>query len=389
MQPDKAPSIVAGKDSTKKTASRLPSALLVVMVFLMAVWIATTRVVPLFWGTDATPRAITPRGDLAESEETTIAVFEFVSPSVVFITNAGYQRDARSLEIRSVTQGSGSGIVWDTQGHIVTNLHVVQGADRLIVTLSDRTSWDATPVGYSREHDLAVLKIETPIGTLKPVAIGESNDLRVGQGVFAIGNPFGLDHSLTRGIISALHRDLRQSSEVVLRDLIQTDAAINPGNSGGPLIDTAGRLIGVNTAIISPSQASAGIGFAIPVDFVNQVVPDLIKYGRSIRPIFGVRLRPVTITKTDGSRVSALCLGRVYPRSPAANAGLKGDRLVDGRAAVGDCILAIDGATIPNMQTFNDTMSDYKVGDTVQLRIFRDLKEVDVTVTLGAAPFEG
>ncbi|MDX1643763.1 MAG: trypsin-like peptidase domain-containing protein, partial [Thermoanaerobaculia bacterium] len=215
----------------------------------------------------AAPRSepITPRRVLHADERATIELFQNASPSVVFITSIAYRRSVFSLNVQQIPRGTGSGLLWDGDGHVVTNFHVVQGANLAQVTLADQTTWDAELVGVAPEKDLAVLAIDAPRETLRPVPLGRSSDLRVGQKVFAIGNPFGLDHSLTTGIISALGREIESPARLVIRDVIQTDAAINPGNSGGPLLDSAGRLIGFNTAIFRPSGASAGIGFAIPV----------------------------------------------------------------------------------------------------------------------------
>ena len=235
---------------------------------------------------DATPREITPRGTLSEAEKTNIALFENAAPSVVFITTLAVQQ--YNYNVLEYPQGTGSGLVWDRDGHIVTNFHVVKGAavrgDKVRVTLSDQSEWDAFLVGFDVENDLAVLLINAEPEQLKPMPIGTSSDLRVGQIVYAIGNPFGYDHTLTSGVVSALGRTIRTSDGNVLTDLIQTDAAINPGNSGGPLLDSASRLIGINTAIASQTNTSAGIGFAIPVDRINIIVPQILRAGKRGRP---------------------------------------------------------------------------------------------------------
>ena len=248
----------------------------------------------------ATAVPVVARGDLAQDEQSTIELFRRASASVVFVTNIAVRRDAFTLRPLEVPQGAGSGFVWDDQGHIVTNFHVIQGGNAWQVTLDDHSDWDAEVVGYAPEKDLAVLRIEAPASRLPPLLIGASADLLVGQKVFAIGNPFGLDHTLTTGIISALGREIDSVGGVPIRDAIQTDAAINPGNSGGPLLDSAGRLIGVNTAIYSPSGAYAGVGFAIPVDTVRWVVTDLIAYGRVQRPTIGVQVAPDAWAKELG-----------------------------------------------------------------------------------------
>lgn len=224
----------------------------------------------------AEPRLVTPRGDLAQDERSAIELFETASQAVVYISTAERVIDRRTRNIYNMPRGTGSGFVWDELGHIVTNHHVVEGASGATVRLADGRSYRAMLVGSDPANDLAVLRIGVAIGRPPNLPIGSSSDLRVGQNVFAIGNPFGLDWTLTTGVVSALDRDLPRRGGRPIRGLIQTDAAINPGNSGGPLLDSAGRLIGVNTAIYSPSGANAGVGFAVPVDVVNRVVPALI-----------------------------------------------------------------------------------------------------------------
>ena len=225
---------------------------------------------------------------VSTTEEATIKLFEEAAPSVVNITTTAVQQDYWSRNVYEIPAGTGTGFVWDNQGHIVTNYHVIKDAYKAKVIMSDQTTYDAEVVGYESSKDLAVLRIK-PKTDLKPLPIGTSHDLKVGQSVFAIGNPFGLDQTLTTGIVSALGREIESVGGVPIRDVIQTDAAINPGNSGGPLLDISGRLIGVNTAIYSPSGAYAGIGFSIPVDVVKWVVPDLVKYGKLERPVLGGR----------------------------------------------------------------------------------------------------
>ena len=222
------------------------------------------------------PRVVQARGNLAEDEKSTIELFENSRDSVVFITTRQRVMDAWTRNIFSVPSGNGSGFIWDDHGHIVTNFHVIKGASEATVRLADGRDYKASLVGASPAHDIAVLKIGIGFQRPAPVPLGTSHDLRVGQKVFAIGNPFGLDWTLTTGIVSALDRSLPSGDGRTIDNLIQTDAAINPGNSGGPLLDSAGRLIGINTAIYSPSGASAGIGFAVPVDTVNRVVPQVI-----------------------------------------------------------------------------------------------------------------
>jgi len=223
-----------------------------------------------------TPRPVSSAGPATSEEKNRIEIFSKAKQSVVNISSNSLVRDEFTRNILQVPRGTGTGFIWDEKGRVVTNYHVVKGANNVVVTLDDQTVVDAVQIRYDEAHDLAVLWANIPADKIKPIPIGESSKLQVGQDVLAIGNPFGLDHSLSAGIISALSRDVRSEEGTKVHKLIQTDAAINPGNSGGPLLDTSGRLIGVNTAIISPSGASAGIGFAIPVDVVNRVVPQLL-----------------------------------------------------------------------------------------------------------------
>jgi S1-C subfamily serine protease len=284
-----------------------------------------------------------------------------------------------------VPQGQGTGIVWDDRGHVVTNFHVIQGANGARVTLSDQSVWKATLVGVFPDRDIAVLRIDAPTEKLKPIALGSSKDLQVGQKVFAIGNPFGLDQTLTTGIISALNREIESVTQRPIRGVIQTDAAINPGNSGGPLLDSAGRLIGVTTAIASPSGASAGIGFAIPVDEVNRVVPGLIREGKFVRPTLGVQVAPLEIQGKLGVDMGVAVVG-VLPRSGAAAAGIKPfQRDTGGELVVGDVILGVNGKVVTNLDQILDALEQQKPGDTVTLSLKRagNDKPEDVQVKLG------
>jgi S1-C subfamily serine protease len=240
---------------------------------------------PNYDGPEVRPRPVTPPpSELGSDERATIGVFEKAARSVVYIANSAIGRDPWSLNLFEVPQGSGSGFIWNRQGHIVTNFHVVYGADAINVTMADRSNYRARVVGIDPDHDLAVLQIQAPPDALVPVVVGSSHDLRAGQKVLAIGNPFELDHALTTGVVSALGRTIKSMTNRTIDGVVQTDAAINPGNSGGPLLDSSGRVIGINTQIVSPSGAFAGIGFAVPVDSVNRIVPELIKYGKLIRP---------------------------------------------------------------------------------------------------------
>src|SRR5262245_25839212 len=320
-----------------------PALALVALLVMLFLWFGV-------WGRRGTggqaaqPRPVEPRrAQFPPDEQSVIDTFKEASPSVVFITSLAVQRDRLSLNVQEIPRGSGSGFVWDESGHIVTNYHVVQGSGSIKVTLSDRSTWSGTPVGGAPDFDLAVVKIDAPKSLLKPLRIGSSGDLMVGQRVLAIGNPFGLDQTLTTGVISALGREIKSLTERVISNVIQTDAAINPGNSGGPLLDSDGRLIGGNSAIYSPSGAYAGIGFAIPVDPVNQVVPELISRGRVERPGLGIRPADEQLARRLGVRSGVLVV-EVNPNSAAEKVGLRSTRRTDdGEVELGDVILTVDG----------------------------------------------
>jgi len=327
------------------------------------------------------PRAITPRADLAEFEKTTIDIFEEISPSVVFITRLRSLPDRQRTQRIEVPNGAGSGFIWDKAGHIVTNYHVVQGASNVKVTLADRTTWDAIPVGGDRDKDLAVIRIEAEPFRLKPIPLGTSDDLRVGQSVFAIGNPFGLDQTLTTGIVSATGRMIQSMNGEWIEDVIQTDAAINPGNSGGPLLDSAGRLIGVNTQIVSESGGSSGIGFAVPVDTVNRVVPQLIEHGRVVRPQLGIVVLDEMLRQRFG--LQGIVIRSVQPGTGAAEAGLRGFYYDDdGELVPGDIILEIDGKSVTSLDELLKRLEQYEGGDSVSVTYQRgeDVHEVEVVL---------
>ncbi|HKI04930.1 MAG TPA: trypsin-like peptidase domain-containing protein [Thermoanaerobaculia bacterium] len=323
-----------------------------------------------------------PEPELKDEERATIELFEHASPAAVFITSLTVRRNAFSLNVTEIPQGSGSGFIWDRQGHVVTNYHVIASANAAQVTLADQSNWDARLVGVAPEKDLAVLKIEAPAGKLTPLPIGSSENLRVGQSVFAIGNPFGLDQTLTTGVISALGREIQSLARVPIRDVIQTDAAINPGNSGGPLLDSSGRLIGVNTAIYSPSGTYAGIGFAIPAHDVSWVVPDLIRYGKVRRPTLGIELAPEGLGERLG--LEGAVVYRVSPGSGAARAGLQGLKQDSrGRLALGDVIVNVDGEAVTSSADLILVLEDKKIGDTVRVGVLRGDRRVEVPVRLG------
>lgn len=343
-------------------------------------------------------RPVTPRGPLERDEQETIDLFKDAAPSVVFI-NIKAVRDQRvsPFMVRpTVVSGSGSGFVWDEEGHVVTNYHVVAEAEssrraELQVVFADGQGFDATVVGAAPDQDLAVIKVDAPIERLKPIAIGESADLQVGQRVLAIGNPFGLDQTLTTGVISALGRTIESLSGKEIRNVIQTDAAINPGNSGGPLLDSAGRLIGVNTAIRSPSGASAGIGFAVPVDTVNEVVSDLIEPGRAPRVALGIVRAEPWLEQRLGIRRGVL-IADVSPDSGAAKAGLRPTMVRETRRGryveVGDVIVAIDGTPVNNFFELRQALREYKPDDVVRVTFIRDGEELEIPVKLTSRQVE-
>ncbi|MCG3191503.1 MAG: hypothetical protein DIJKHBIC_00731 [Thermoanaerobaculia bacterium] len=336
--------------------------------------------VPRLGRPQSEPRPVTARGDLAADEKATIALFKESGPSVVYITSLA-RRSYGWFDVMEVPQGTGSGFIWDRDGHVVTNFHVILNADSIKVTLSSHSTLPAAFVGGAPDKDLAVLKIGAPADKLRPIQVGTSKDLQVGQKVFAIGNPFGLDQTLTTGIVSALGRTIDSVTNRKIEGVIQTDAAINPGNSGGPLLDSAGRLIGVNTAIASPTGSSAGIGFAVPVDTVNQVVPQLIQHGRVIRPQLGVVLAEDRVARRLG--VEGALVLRVQPGSSAASAGLRGtDRDENGDILLGDVIQAVDDGKIDSSDDLIAALEKRKAGDTVSVTILRGGKTLTVNITL-------
>lgn len=342
---------------------------------------------------DAGPRAIAARGDLADDERTAIEIFERSAPSAVSIVTSQFTTTAgrfdlesalpRELQSGSVQTGSGSGFVWDESGVVVTNHHVIANADTVLVELDGRMDpFRATLIGSSPEHDVAVLKIDAPSEYLAPIPLGTSEDLRVGQKVFAIGAPFGLAHSLSTGVISARDRLIRSNEGTNLAGLIQTDAAINPGNSGGPLLDSAGRLIGMNTAIATETGAFSGIGFAVPVDTINWVVPHLLRTGAAPRPGIGVRLedpRSVARAGLEGALVSQVLEG-----SAAERAGLRGHRVSAAGSAMGDLIVAVNGEAVRGPDDLRALLVRHAVGESVTLEIQRDGARREVEVELGS-----
>ncbi|MFN0245002.1 MAG: S1C family serine protease [Planctomycetota bacterium] len=358
-----------------------PWALLVVLL-LVAGYFAWHLAKPLLMpihDLEAQARPVVARGNLAEDEQATIELFRRSSPSVVNIDTLAQRRDRFRMRALEFPQGSGSGFVWDERGYIVTNFHVIQGADRAIVTLQDQKQYDAELVGFEPDYDLAVLKINAPGSQLTALPLGTSKDLMVGQKVFAIGNPFGLDHTLTTGVISGLSRVITSVSGRDIESVIQTDAAVNPGNSGGPLLDSSGRLIGVNTAIVGTTGSNVGIGFAIPVDTVNLVVPSLMRRGRLDFPMMGVRIASPQVA--EALRTDGLVVQSVEPGSGAERAGLRSMAIV-GREPRADVLLSIDGERLERYEDIPRILSQHRAGDVVEVEFERDGRRSKVPVTL-------
>jgi S1-C subfamily serine protease len=320
-----------------------------------------------------------PLGALTEDEQNTINVVKATRSSVVYITNIMTVSNFFSSE--QVARGTGSGFIWDTQGHIVTNYHVIEDGDIFVVTLANQEQKRARLVGREINKDIAVLKLEEPDRGLPPIVPGESASLQVGQKVIAIGNPFGFDHTVTTGIVSALGRSMRGAGEVTIRDMIQTDASINPGNSGGPLLDSDSRLIGMNTMIYSKTGSSSGIGFAVPVDTIKKIVPQIIRHGKVIRPGLGVSLLPDRYLRRTEVRGAVVL--EVPPRSEAGRKGLKGlERDRYGRVIINDIIMAVDKKEVGSYDDLYNLLDDYTIGSTVRLTLSRSGKKREVSLRL-------
>jgi len=331
----------------------------------------------------ARPRPVDPRGPLYDWEKASVQRFREAAPSVVYITTTEERsRDIFGLDVVEVPAGSGTGFLWDDQGHVVTNFHVIQGATRATITLADGSRHEAAYVGGAPDKDLAVLLLAKTPPKLRPIPLGTSADLQVGQSVLAIGNPFGLDQTLTTGIVSALGREIQSVSRRRISGVIQTDAAINPGNSGGPLLDSAGRLVGVNTAIQSPSGASAGIGFAIPVDTVNRVVPQLIARGRLERPDLGFEPLAARVVERTFGPLKGVMVGKVARGGAAARAGLQGVSVEGRRVFAGDLVQGVNGRTIEDWDGLLDAVEALPLGSTVHLEVEREGRKVRVPLRL-------
>jgi S1-C subfamily serine protease len=331
----------------------------------------------------AQPRKISERGQLSESERITIDLFEAASPAVVHIETTELRRRMFSRIADEYPQGTGSGFIWDARGYVVTNYHVVKGSKRILVSGPGFHRLEATLVGADPVTDLAVVLIKPPDGPLPVLPVGTSSNLRTGQSVFAIGNPFGLDQTLTTGVISGLKREIRSQSGSPIHDVIQTDAAINPGNSGGPLLDSSGRLIGVNTAIRSPSGASAGVGFAIPVDTINRIIPQIIEFGTPAQPTIGVYLAPDRWTLSQG--IPGVVVTQVVAGGPADRAGIHGLREdPNGKLFLGDVVIAINQHSIRSEDNFDRILAAYAPGEKIVLTLLRSGTEKKVEVELEA-----
>jgi len=342
---------------------------LVIIVGLL-LWLLADPLNRFFAPVEIIPRAVTARGELAADELNTIDIFRQNSPSVVYVTSIALRRSIFSFNAVEIPQGTGSGFVWDKKGRIVTNYHVISDASRIQVTMADNTTWKAVLVGVAPDKDLAVLQLTSLPGQLQPIAVGGSGDLLVGQKVFAIGNPFGFDQTITSGIISALNREIKSVTGRIIRGVIQTDAAINPGNSGGPLLDSAGRLIGVNTAIYSPSGGYAGIGFAVPVNTVNSIVPQLIAHGKVVEPGLGVSFVDKRVTQRLG--VNGLLILNVEKKGPASSAGLQGTVQYRGEIILGDILLKLNGKSISSIAALEDELEQLGLGAEVELTVARN-----------------
>jgi 2-alkenal reductase len=345
---------------------------IVVLIVLLAVLVVQPYIDRLLFAATS-PRAVVSRSDLPEAERATISLFERVSPSVVQVVGAAPAGSSTGFESEAGREQSGTGVVWDGAGHVVTNNHVVSGTSQIAIRFATGEVVGASIVGTAPNYDLAVVRLRSTRNLPAPIAVGRSADLKVGQAAFAIGNPFGLDQSLTTGVISALKRRLPTNGGREIGNVIQTDAAVNPGNSGGPLLDSAGRLIGVTTAIISPSGSNAGIGFAIPVDTVNRVVPELINNGRVPTPGIGIVAANEAVATRLG--IEGVVVVRAVPGSPAAEAGLRG---IEQAGELGDVIVSANGQPARRLSDLTDQLEAVGVGREIELSVRR--KEQPITV---------
>lgn len=323
---------------------------------------------------------------LSTEEQNNIEVYKAIAPGVAFVSSTTYERDFFGIQERP---GAGSGSVIDDQGHVLTNNHVVEGAQKLSVSFGGDRAYSATVIGRDPDTDLAVIKVSAPSDQLKIVPIGDSDKLQVGQKVLAIGNPFGFDRTLTTGVISGLQRPIRARTGRLIEGAIQTDASINPGNSGGPLLDSQGRMIGINSQIISPTGGSVGVGFAIPANIAKRVIPQLIQQGRVVRPKLGITTRAVRDLR-DQVRLpvsEGLIIMQVAPGGAAAAAGLRGlSQTPDGDIVIGDIITSVDGQAVNDADDLFRILDKHKVGDVINVEIFRNNRKISVPVTLAELP---
>jgi S1-C subfamily serine protease len=377
---ERACSLLFNRQSKQQLAPALCSGASLLLLICCASVSAQERI-------SAEPREIIQRGPLQRDELTMVDIFRSSSQSVVYITTVRHVRDFFTRNVMRVPRGTGSGFFWDDAGHIVTNYHVVAGAQEAQVRLGDQRSFRARLVGASPEHDLAVLRLDGTEDLPPPLPVGTSSDLLVGQSVLAIGNPFGFDHTLTTGIVSALDRSIDNDRGGVIEHLIQTDAAINPGSSGGPLLDSAGRLIGVNTMIYSPSGAYAGLGFAVPVDTINRVIPRLINYGRYVRPVLGISASDAIAPRLlDPLGLTGVPVLGVASDSPAERAGLRPARVTSaGSVVLGDVIEAIDDQPIRSLEALTRVLDEYEIGAEVEVRLWRSGERFELQVELAGA----
>jgi S1-C subfamily serine protease len=375
--------------SNRISRSYLRAAMVIGVFGLLALagFLMTQRWLASLYFKGAGPRPIAVRAALSPDEQTAIAVYKAISPSVVFITSTQVRRERSlfSFSTSQIEKDAGSGFVWDPNGYIVTNYHVVQNSEAVQVVLGDQSIWKAQRVGTDPDKEIAVLKIDAPRELLPPIPIGTSTDLQVGQRVFAIGNPFGYDQTLTSGIISGLGREITSAANHAIKGVIQTDAPINPGNSGGPLLDSSGRVIGMNTAILSPTGAYAGIGFAVPVDCLNRIVPEIIRGEQVPRPRLGVMTAEDHLVRRLG--LPGVLVLSVSPNTTAEKAGLRGTRRNDdGKLVLGDLILAVGNQPVRTSDELFRIIDEYKVGDTVKITIQREGKKMEVEVKLEPMP---
>jgi S1-C subfamily serine protease len=378
------PEFLFHKSGKKRTGSANEWLIVILILLLLLLYVQSKNNAPQpLHDPEVVPRPITARGDLAEDEKSQIELFKSVSPSVVFVTSIAVNHNTFNMDVTEIPQGAGSGFIWNMDGYIVTNAHVMQQSSKALVYLADNSApLEANLVGISKDKDIAVLKVKARANRMKPIMVGSSNDLQVGQKVFAIGNPFGLDQTLTTGVISGLGREIKSPTGEKIKNVIQTDAAINKGNSGGPLLDSAGRLIGINTAIYSPSGLNAGIGYAIPVDTVNLIVPQLIRSGLVDRPGFGIGVYSESfvddlISKGVLKRKGIL-VSDVIKNGSADIAGiLPTRRAANGRIILGDLITRIESIEINNRQDLLKILDRFNAGDSISVTIYRqNIKKV-------------